>query len=255
MGCICALCFICVPLSIEAKEEISISSFSGFDWADSYWDLDGNEVEFPGRVGTYEACDIDYNCEEFELVRDKVVVNVTNPTCYYDEIDGYVPMLDVSSEYPLLNVYVDSEGKFFLKGTTNYPDVEFVLKNESLEYKKKIIDLYHEDRVVPYSSEGIYLEGTLYKDVGEYIVSVKHNYNLDHYEVINETYKLRIIEDEKEETKDVVVPSSKKVIKDVSVPKESKGVKTGVSSNMALFGSMILFSGIGIVVLKDKLSE
>ncbi len=254
IGCICAL-LLCIPLSVEADEIYPVSSFSGFEWAESYFDEEGNGIDgIPSVAGKYIACDESGNCIDFELTEEReiVLVRVENPTCYYEDTD-YVPILNVVDEYPLLSVTVDSEGKFVLGGTSNYPDVEFKLDNESVTYKKRVIDLYRPDVTYEYTDKGITLFGKTYKEVGEYVIHIPYDYNLDHYEVINDTYKLTIIEAKKD--KELVVPKST-LKKDVSVPKKEKeeprGVQTGVESNGLLFGLLGVISLFGIVVLKLK---
>lgn len=253
IGCICAL--LCVPLNVEASEIYPASSFSGFEWAESYFDEEGNEIDgIPSVAGKYTACDESGNYIDFELTEEKeiVLVRVENPTCYYEDTD-YVPILNVESEYPLLSVTVNSEGKFVLGGMSNYPNVEFKLDNDVVTYKKRVIDLYRPDVTYEYTDKGITLFGKTYKDVGEYVIHVPYDYNLDHYEVVNDTYKLTIIEAKKD--KEVVVPKSN-LKKDVSVPKkekeEPKGVQTGVESNGLLFGLGMLISGICFVVFEFK---
>ena len=254
IGCICAL-LLCIPLNVEASERYPISSFSGFEWAESYFDEEGNEIDgIPSVAGKYTACDESGNYIDFELTEEKeiVLVRVENPTCYYEDTD-YVPILNVESEYPLLSVTVNSEGKFVLGGMSNYPNVEFKLDNDVVTYKKRVIDLYRPDVTYEYTDKGITLFGKTYKEVGEYVIHVPYDYNLDHYEVVNDTYKLTIIEAKKD--KEVIVPKSN-LKKDVSVPKkekeEPKGVQTGVESNGLLFGLLCVISLFGIVVLKLK---
>lgn len=253
IGCICAL--LCVPLNVEASEIYPASSFSGFEWAESYFDEEGNEIDgIPSVAGKYTACDESGNYIDFELTEEKeiVLVRVENPTCYYEDTD-YVPILNVESEYPLLSVTVNSEGKFVLGGMSNYPNVEFKLDNDVVTYKKRVIDLYRPDVTYEYTDKGITLFGKTYKEVGEYVIHVPYDYNLDHYEVVNDTYKLTIIEAKKD--KEVVVPKST-LKKDVSVPKkekeEPKGVQTDVESNGLLFGLGMLISGIYFVVFGFK---
>lgn len=253
IGCICAL--LCVPLNVEASEIYPASSFSGFEWAESYFDEEGNEIDgIPSVAGKYTACDESGNYIDFELTEEKeiVLVRVENPTCYYKDTD-YVPILNVESEYPLLSVTVNSEGKFVLGGMSNYPNVEFKLDNDVVTYKKRVIDLYRPDVTYEYTDKGITLFGKTYKEIGEYVIHIPYDYNLDHYEVVNDTYKLTIIEAKKD--KEVVVPKSN-LKKDVSVPKkekeEPKGVQTGVESNGLLFGLGMLISGICFVVFEFK---
>lgn len=253
IGCICAL--LCVPLNVEASEIYPASSFSGFEWAESYFDEEGNEIDgIPSVAGKYTACDESGNYIDFELTEEKeiVLVRVENPTCYYEDTD-YVPILNVESEYPLLSVTVNSEGKFVLGGMSNYPNVEFKLDNDVVTYKKRVIDLYRPDVTYEYTDKGITLFGKTYKEIGEYVIHIPYDYNLDHYEVVNDTYKLTIIEAKKD--KEVVVPKSN-LKKDVSVPKkekeEPKGVQTGVESNGLLFGLGMLISGICFVVFEFK---
>ena len=253
IGCICAL--LCVPLNVEASEIYPASSFSGFEWAESYFDEEGNEIDgIPSVAGKYTACDESGNYIDFELTEEKeiVLVRVENPTCYYKDTD-YVPILNVESEYPLLSVTVNSEGKFVLGGMSNYPNVEFKLDNDVVTYKKRVIDLYRPDVTYEYTDKGITLFGKTYKEIGEYVIHIPYDYNLDHYEVVNDTYKLTIIEAKKD--KEVVVPKSN-LKKDVSFPKkekeEPKGVQTGVESNGLLFGLGMLISGICFVVFEFK---
>ena len=254
IGCICAL-LLCIPLNVEADEVYPASSFSGFEWAESYFDEEGNEIDgIPSVAGKYTACDESGNYIDFELTEEKeiVLVRVENPTCYYKDTD-YVPILNVESEYPLLSVTVNSEGKFVLGGMSNYPNVEFKLDNDVVTYKKRVIDLYRPDVTYEYTDKGITLFGKTYKEIGEYVIHIPYDYNLDHYEVVNDTYKLTIIEAKKD--KEVVVPKSN-LKKDVSVPKkekeEPKGVQTGVESNGLLFGLGMLISGICFVVFEFK---